>query len=121
MKIVSLNLWGGKIKVPLRNFLNKYKEDIDMFCFQEMIHHGTKETMGEKFQDMDSSLYSNISKILTDHRGYFRPEKENNVWGLAIFIRKNILVKQEGEITILETKNYESGEGTKKKSPVYKT
>ena len=42
MKIITLNLWGGKIYDKLIEFL-KSKQDVDIFCFQEVFDSQEKE------------------------------------------------------------------------------
>ena len=36
MKLISLNTWGGKNFDPLIKFVQKHKENTDIFCFQEV-------------------------------------------------------------------------------------
>ena len=36
MKLITLNTWGGKLLNPLLEFVRKYSQDVDIFCFQEM-------------------------------------------------------------------------------------
>ena len=36
MRLITLNTWCGIIKEPLRSFIEKHKDNTDIFCFQEV-------------------------------------------------------------------------------------
>ncbi len=104
MKLISLNTWGGRVGEPLLNFF-KENQDIDIFCLQEMYHQASApivEDLGDRL-----NLVSEIEALLPDHNMYFRPHVFNH-FGLAVFIRKSILVTKEGDIFVFKTK--EDGE-----------
>lgn len=102
MKLITLNIWGGKVYEPVIKFLRDNSQDTDIFCFQEM-------TFGDKpdfspdskarinlFSELQALLpdfvtYSNISKS-----EYFEYEPVDFGVGEAIFIKKNITVKGHG-------------------------
>ena len=100
MKLISLNIWYGKLSFELSDFIRKHKDDTDIFCFQEVYE---KEDNISKF-DPDSILtFQKIQEILTNHIGYFEdyvaPGKYDKM-GLATFIRKDIQVNKTGEIFV---------------------
>lgn len=92
MKLISLNAWGGQVSEIL-DFFKKY-QDIDIFLLQEIFHNGTERTIFNKKERKD--LFSEISELLPDHRGYFAPSIGTE-WGLAIFIKKSISVLEQGD------------------------
>lgn len=105
MKLMSLNIWEGELYQPLLDFLNKYKNETDIFCFQEI------------FKNEDKIRTPNSEKIVTFHglketllnfNGYFEDyvaPGEYNKEGLAIFIKKDIEVKDSGEIFLYNPPN----------------
>ena len=96
MKLITLNIWGGKLYQPLIYFLEQYSGLTDIFCFQEV------------FKDADSTrnkslVFAEIKKILPEFEGYFEDyvaPGDYNKEGLAVFIRKKIKVKDRGEIFV---------------------
>ncbi len=106
MKLITLNTWGGKIREPLLSFI-KENEETDIFCLQEIYHGATAETMSEGHKEDSFNLFTDLKKILTKHTGYFRPVLPG--YGLAIFLKQNIQVHEEGEVTIFTNNNYISG------------
>jgi len=113
MKVISLNAWGGKAGTEgIVAFLKKH-EDVDIFCLQE-IFDGGEEYRGmpaarfslEKF---DPELLKKTSEALPGHDSHFRPHF-GDVFGLTIFVKKNLLVLEEGEVSIYREKGYYSPE-----------
>lgn len=84
---------------PLIGFLNKYL-DADIFCFQEVYKNeeGIRQLNFEKIVTFDL-----VSDILQDHNGYFEDyiaPGNYNKQGLAVFLKKNIEVKNRGELFV---------------------
>lgn len=113
MKVVSLNTWGGKAGTDnLLAFLKKH-DDVDIFCLQE-IFDGGEEFRGmpaarfalDKF---DPKLLRRMQEALPDHVAHFRPHFED-VFGLALFVRKGLVIAEEGEVSIYREKGYYSAE-----------
>jgi endonuclease/exonuclease/phosphatase family metal-dependent hydrolase len=88
-------------------FFRNYR-DIDIFCLQEIYKNATKDKVGEEWQNDALNLFSDIQNILTNHTGYFRPAVED-CYGLAIFIKNEIRVNEEGDITIYDVGKYRGG------------
>jgi exonuclease III len=104
MKIITVNLWGGKVYKDLLKFLEKQSNSVDIFCFQEMFF-GHKPAFG--IQGTRTNLFTEISKILNDFDGYTRFAPKGTYFqnekldpdlrvGQAIFVRKNIEVISSG-------------------------
>ncbi len=98
MKLITLNTWGGRVQEKLLNFL-KIQQDIDIFCFQEVYNGVKKARLDAHFLNDAFELYTDIAKNLPGHIGYFRPHVED-WYGLAIFVKKGIVVEREGDIVI---------------------
>jgi len=103
MKLITLNTWGGVVHKPLLEFLATNK-DLDIFCFQEIFHDTPEEKVKEMTSKVARDLFADIEAVLPDHKGYFRPSLEN-YYGIAVFVRKDISVKKEGDIPV-----YSSGD-----------
>ena len=105
MKIITLNAWAGRAgEDKILQFFEKYK-DTDIICLQEIYHKAVKVVSFDKGDMLN--IFSNIQKVLTEHKGYFRPSQSN--FGLALFIKKDIQVSDEGSISIYEVENYAGG------------
>jgi endonuclease/exonuclease/phosphatase family metal-dependent hydrolase len=102
-KLITLNIWGGHIEKPLLNFI-KSNQDVDIFCLQEVYCKASAKISNEdRYINLD--IFSEIQKLLPEHRGYFRPVV-NNIYGIAMFVKTNIQVMDEGEVTIYANDNY---------------
>ena len=102
MKLITLNTWGGRIKEPFIEFI-KSNKDVDIFCFQE-IYEKAENVMKTDYPDNMFDGHSDLIELLPNHQGYFRPSLLG-VYGIAIFIKKDIPVLEEGEILIHAAKS----------------
>ena len=105
MKLITLNIWEGEIYQPLVDFFNRHKNETDIFCFQEMFksEKGIRNLSSEKI-----ITFNNLKEILPDFNGYFKDyiaPGEYNKEGLAIFVGKDVEVKDSGEIFIYNPPN----------------
>jgi endonuclease/exonuclease/phosphatase family metal-dependent hydrolase len=110
MKLITLNVWGGRIIKPLNNFLDTQADKIDIFCFQEVFRGAEGEDVSEAFTDSgnDPALYEHMALILKDHVGYFCPVVKE-FYGLAIFVKNDFKVLDTGELVIFnEHKPFET-------------
>lgn len=102
MKLVSLNIFGGRVHKPLLDFLKEH-ENIDFFCFQEVYDNAEgKEII---YLDAKLNIYKDIEAVLLDYKGYYRPHLKD-YYGLAVFVKKGINVVQEGEHYVHKNKGY---------------
>ncbi len=109
MKLISLNVWGGRGgKENLLKFIERYK-DVEIFCLQEMWnggnHMGGKTTGGVVLKNIAYRLLTDISALLHSYTGYFRPHYRD-WYGLAIFIRKDLIVVDEGDTYVYKEKGW---------------
>jgi len=97
MKLISLNIWGGRVYKPLIEYVKQLNGEIDIFCFQEFFsspiskfnNNGTK-----------TDIYSEISNILKDYYAFFAPtftgyDTNEKVdfdlkFGQATFVKKSL-------------------------------
>jgi len=112
MKIIFLNIWGGKIFEPLMKFLKESEETTDFFCFQEVF-----DSPEARFVSWGgrANIYSELQESLSGFESRFAPVQERHdgdKWldfnfsqGLAIFAKKDIRVKTVGGIFIHGQKN----------------
>lgn len=103
MKLISLNIWGGHLSKPLLQFIKDHK-DVDIFCFQE-VYHNAPEKVSTEDRENHLSIFSEIQKILDQHMGFFKPAVKG-VYGLAAFVKKDIMVSREGDTTIHHNPDY---------------
>lgn len=94
------------MKDPLLDFLKQTKNEVDIFCFQEVLNCEGREQPDTKYADEKCyDLYTLFEDILDGHQGYFRPHFKD-MYGLAIFVRKGIKVIEEGERFVHKEKGY---------------
>lgn len=101
MKLITLNVWGGKLYDSLLRFVKEYSQEIDIFCFQEIYQAPVDRLIS---RGMHADIYGELAKNLPQHTGYFTPHLQNYDLGgkvdfdlkagLAIYIRKNIQVNE---------------------------
>ena len=107
-------MWGGRAgRDQVLEFFKQHKEDIDIFCLQEI--------WKDKYEDLEGVMaggrpvvhselmyqaLQDIGAILTSHDAYFRPHYREN-YGLCMFVRKGLPVIEEGEVFVHEFKGYE--------------
>lgn len=107
MRLISLNIWGGRVYAPLLNLLNEKKDEADIFCFQEVF----KDCKEEQIQwfiykdDAKVNIYKDISNILSEYTGYFTPVYDS-IYGIATFVKNNLKVQSIVEDMIYEEKNF---------------
>lgn len=103
MKLITLNIWGGHVRDPLLAFIKTYK-DIDIFCFQE-VYCDAKEKISTEDRDVSLNIFSELQSLLPKHNAFFRPVV-NDIYGVGMFVKKNIEVLGEGQVFIHENPKY---------------
>ncbi len=107
MKILSLNLWGGKLYDELSGFIRKQSASVDVFCFQEMFD---QKELPVNWSTGTPDLYSRFKKILGDFTPFitmsynryapFNDGNSNNGLKEAIFVRKQLKAIESGSIEL---------------------
>ncbi len=112
MKLITLNTWAGRVKEPFEAFLKEHMGETDIFCFQEMFNNYDGNT-GDyiKEEDGNRNILQEVTDILTDFDQYFCPIAEN-VFGIAIFLKKGINLVASGEVILYENPNYDPADPT---------
>lgn len=103
LKLITLNIWGGHIEQPLLQFFHD-SQAVDVFCLQEVYHQAPMMITNEdRFVSLD--IFSKIQEAIPQHQGYFRPVIRG-IYGIAMFIKKDWHVLDEGEMTIYQNDHY---------------
>ena len=101
MRLLCLNIWGGKLPALLP-FIKERSKTTDIFCLQEVFWNGTKKTMFAP--DVNGNVFADIEKILPEFKGVFTPTQDGE-WGLAMFVRKTIPCEDVGEVFVLRNRD----------------
>lgn len=116
MRIISLNIWGGRAgKDKLLEFFKIHADTTDIFCLQEVwsapYEHLNGHFAGGLKIDHDQIMVyglQEISEVLQNHVQFFRPHFLDN-YGLLMFVSKNLLVEEEGEVFVYKQKGHVPG------------
>lgn len=109
MKLISLNIWGGKISGPLSAFIKKRAVDTDLFCFQEVLKGGD----GQTSRGETKGCYELIGNLLADYQGYFAAYGDGGYYseslknadfqyGVACFVKKNLKQSFAGDTVLYD-------------------
>ena len=118
MKIISLNTWGARAgHKKFLKFIERHKDNIDIFCFQEVWNVDATSKIqvegaiagGVVLSNVMDNLFKQVSMVLTTYNSFFCPQFGEH-YGLAIFVRKDIKVIEEGDIFVYKEKGYVSKE-----------
>ena len=118
MKIISLNIWGGKLFDGLISFVKEQSVDTDVFCFQEVLSTNSKTILSNGFR---TNIFSELEKVLPGFEGVFSSALEGHdskervdfdiSYGLAIFYKKNIKILDIGHYFVHLAHNQATEEG----------
>lgn len=103
MQLIILNIWGGHVKDKLLGFIEQHQQ-VDFICLQEVYHRAPYKTSDED-RAVSLDILDQMAERLPEHHFFFRPVVKN-VYGLAIFIKKDIELLNEGEVIIHENPDY---------------
>lgn len=105
MKIMSLNVWGGRKSDVLIPFIQSQK-DVDTFCLQEVYHEaGEKDVIWGKYGP-NFEMFRDITDALPEHEALYHPHL-GDWWGLAMFVRKGTEILQVGETYVHQHNGYD--------------
>lgn len=120
---MTLNVWGGRYLDPLLAFVKDYSDEIDIFCFQEIYSSPEKRVIA---REMQTQVLEELSEVLNDYQIFYSPHLKNRdidqdtdfplSSGIATFIRKSIVIKEEGEFYIYRS-GFELADGNYKTIP----
>src|ERR1035437_9605994 len=117
MKIICLNIWGGRICEPLIKFVREQSPSTDVFCFQEVFRSQKKDI--EISHETRINILDELAMTLPDFNYVFHPvlsgvDNDGPVdfdieMGQAEFVKKSIPIVSSGEIpTYLPISDFES-------------
>jgi hypothetical protein len=112
MKIINLNIWGGRAgREKVLDFFATHK-DVDVFCLQEVWSAAYPELEGvtvanrvTKHSLVMTNALEDISRILANHTPYFRASYGDN-YGLVMFVKNTLDQIEEGELFVYKQKGY---------------
>ncbi|MBI4363646.1 MAG: endonuclease/exonuclease/phosphatase family protein [Candidatus Doudnabacteria bacterium] len=102
MKVISLNILGGRVFEPLKSFLTNEALDTDFFCFQEVYDSPSDQMINDGAK---SNIFLELQNMLPGFKGYYEKTLDNCSGyvdvslGLAIFAKKGIKL-QSGQTLI---------------------
>jgi len=109
MKLLSLNIWGGRIgPEKLLGFFKKYN-DVDVFCLQE-VYAGPQDDIHDHL-DRDESdrimwhARQNIEKALSGYHSFFHSQYLEN-YGLQLLIKRSLDIKNSGDFFVYKHKQF---------------
>ena len=112
MRLITLNIWGGKVYDPLLKFVDSNKDSVDFFCFQEVYKSDRSVITPGKFR---SNILGELGKILVDFDSFFSPLYHGRDFfapvdyplshGSAIFWKKNFKPIDKGAIFVYRKEN----------------
>ena len=111
MKLITLNVWGGKLYEPLMKFIKKNK-DVDIFCFQDVLFGN--EPVFSPIKHGRINLFKEIEKILPDHKCVISKEEGHSAMegeklpanvgsGKVIFYKKDLSLLKQGAFDVADT------------------
>jgi endonuclease/exonuclease/phosphatase family metal-dependent hydrolase len=103
MKLITLNIWGGHVRDALLEFVTSHR-DVDIFCLQE-VYHSASDKISEEERKVSLNIFSELHALLPKHVAFFRPVV-GDAYGIGMFVKKEIEVLDEGEISIHINPNY---------------
>jgi endonuclease/exonuclease/phosphatase family metal-dependent hydrolase len=104
LKLITLNIWGGRVRAPFLDFVISHEKNTDIFCFQEVYHNAPAQISDEN-APVSLNIFSELEALLPDFKGFFKPVV-NNIYGICAFVRKTIEVLGEGDIQIYDNPTY---------------
>ncbi len=117
MKIITLNIWGGRVLEPLLEFFKTKAQEADVICLQEVFASGLE------LEDVDvcTNMLDRLLPIMQDYRFVYNSNVVDRLtsqiegsdlrYGNAIFVRKSLrlrgsqnqfIVKYPGDVYDLE-------------------
>lgn len=65
MNLIMLNTWGGRKAGLLTDFFKQYKDEVAIFCLQEVSHDPQEENL--VFSDNNPNFLKETSSVLEDY------------------------------------------------------
>lgn len=104
MKLLSLNIWGGREYFELISYLEKTVSGVDIYCFQEVFDTRDDITYSHEIR---ADIWERLDEVFLDYHRFYYPAMAgfddkgevnyNLTTGLGMFVRHDIEVKCEGD------------------------
>jgi len=104
MKLITLNIWGGKVFKPLMDFFREHSKDTDIFCLQEVFNNPPHISSKIQIKSAKEDIYQDIEKVLTDFDGYIAPAQDGEE-SLCMFVKKKLVVQEIADHFIYRWRN----------------
>ena len=104
MRILCLNVWGGKQGNVLLDFLRSYAESVDVFCFQE-VFAGSYPKESEPIPGMMDHFLETIIHELPDHQCISTKSRLEGDEILTMAIRNTLTVSDHRTVTVYRNTN----------------
>jgi endonuclease/exonuclease/phosphatase family metal-dependent hydrolase len=101
MKLVTLNIWGGRVAAPFMQFLKDNSNSVDIFCFQEVFND--YKDSDEQTNQFNTHVFSDIQSVLPNHIGHFGSAQYGE--GTAIFVNKKFSIEKTDNIFVFRWHN----------------
>lgn len=99
MKLITLNLWGGRVKEKYPAFFDKHAE-ADILFFQEVFKtHGEQYHVPTVGYSVDLELLGTLSGHLGSHEAHFC-QVLKDYYGIASFFREGMRIVEKGEMLV---------------------
>jgi endonuclease/exonuclease/phosphatase family metal-dependent hydrolase len=115
MKLITLNTWGGRAgKEEQLEFFRRNKENIDVFCLQEMWKGPNKHLEKDSTKSAQDMNHDNIlvygvdeiSSICSKHTSRFHPQYLN-YYGLMLLVKDIYPILEEGDVFVHKYHGFE--------------
>jgi len=97
MRLISLNIWGGRVHQALLDFVKNHAEDTDIFCFQEVYKTPTDTAVQDNVR---TNIYAELEHILPGYTGFYMVTENNYAethvsefgvaFGQAVFVKTSL-------------------------------
>ncbi len=112
MKLISLNIWGGRAYGPFMEFVRTHAVDTDIFCFQEVLSSPSHNVLPH---GAHANILGELTAVLPNFDMHFAPEQDgydlddmvdfNISMGQATFTRKSHSVDSADSVFVYRERN----------------
>ena len=106
VRLITLNIWGGRIHDPVLRFIEKHKNKTDIFTLQEVF----KSDRNIQTHGSYSNILKELAGLLPEFNFYFSPTAEDHdtrgpvnfpiEFGQATFVEHGLAIKNQKEIFV---------------------
>lgn len=108
MKLITLNIWGGRVFEPLMDFFKKHAATTDIFCLQEVFNNPPHIKSRVQTKSAKEDIYKDIAEVLKNFNGNMAPSQEGEE-SLCMFVKKDFGVHEIADQFVYRWKNAMEG------------